>query len=159
MILCPEIIDIKAITNDVVEYYLMKAKEKNIDIQYESDGEKITVFSDPVASKQIIDNLISNAVKFAPHKTTVAVSLQQTGTLVQFSVKDEGPGLSDKDKESLFKRFSKLTAKPTGGEHSTGLGLSIVKKLVDKLQGRVWCESELGMGAKFIVELPRFSNE
>ncbi len=159
LILCPEIIDIKAITNDVVEYYLLKAKEKNIDIQYESDGEKVTVFSDPVASKQIIDNLVSNAVKFAPHETTVTVSLQQTGTLVQFSVKDEGPGLSDKDKESLFKRFSKLTAKPTGGEHSTGLGLSIVKKLVDKLQGRVWCESELGMGARFIVELPRFSNE
>ena len=159
LVLCPEIIDIKAIANDVVEYYLLKANQKNINIKYESDGEKIMVFSDPVASKQIIDNLVSNAVKFAPHETLVTVSLRQAGNIVQFSVKDEGPGLSDKDKESLFKRFSKLSAKPTGGEHSTGLGLSIVKKLVGKLQGRVWCESETGMGARFIVELPRFSNE
>jgi len=159
MILCPEIIDIKVITNDVVEYYVMKAKEKNINIKYECDSEKVMVFSDPVASKQIIDNLISNAVKFTPHGTTVTVSLHQTKTLVQFSVKDEGPGLSEKDKESLFKRFSKLSAKPTGGEHSTGLGLSIVKKLIGKLHGRVWCESEPGMGARFVVELPRFSNE
>ena len=159
LVLCPEIIDIKAIVNQILEYYQLKAKEKNINIQYDNDNVKVMVFSDPVASKQIIDNLVSNAVKFAPQESLVTVLLQQAGNAVQFSVKDEGPGLSDKDKESLFKRFSKLSAKPTGGEHSTGLGLSIVKKLINKLQGRVWCESELGMGAKFVIELPRFSNE
>ncbi|MCK4983350.1 MAG: ATP-binding protein, partial [Victivallaceae bacterium] len=73
-------------------------------------------------------------------------------------VKDSGPGLNDKDKEKLFKRFAKMSAKPTGGEHSTGLGLSIVKKLVDKMHGKVWCESEEGNGAEFKVELPRFSS-
>ena len=159
LVLCPEIIDIKAISNDVVDYYILKAEEKDIKVRYESESEEVMVFSDPVASRQIIDNLVSNAVKFAPHETTVTVSIKPSGNIVQFSVKDEGPGLSAKDKESLYKRFSKLSAKPTGGEHSTGLGLSIVKKLTDKLQGRVWCESESGNGAKFIVELPRFSNE
>ena len=117
------------------------------------------MFSDAVASKQIFDNLISNAVKFAPINSSVNITLSQTNNSILFSVKDNGPGLTEKDKKSLFKRFSKLSAKPTGGEHSTGLGLSIVKKLVEKLRGKVWCESEFGAGAEFIVELPRFSNE
>jgi signal transduction histidine kinase len=69
-------------------------------------------------------------------------------------VQDEGPGLSDEDKKKLFGKFARLSARPTGGEHSTGLGLSIVKRLVEAMHGRVWCESELGKGATFIVELP-----
>ncbi len=157
--LCPEIIDVKIIANNIIDYYKLKAKQKNIKINFESDIGNITVFSDAVASKQIFDNLISNAVKFAPINSSVNITLSQTNNSILFSVKDNGPGLTEKDKKSLFKRFSKLSAKPTGGEHSTGLGLSIVKKLVEKLRGKVWCESEFGAGAEFIVELPRFSNE
>jgi signal transduction histidine kinase len=70
-------------------------------------------------------------------------------------VRDNGPGLSEEDKRKLFGKFVRLSAQPTGGEHSTGLGLSIVKKLVEAMQGRVWCESTLGKGATFIVELPQ----
>jgi signal transduction histidine kinase len=62
--------------------------------------------------------------------------------------------LTDDDKSKLFGKFARLSAQPTGGEHSTGLGLSIVKKMVEVMQGRVWCESELGCGATFVVELP-----
>jgi signal transduction histidine kinase len=69
-------------------------------------------------------------------------------------VQDEGAGLSEEDKAKLFGKFARLSARPTGGEHSTGLGLSIVKKLVEAMNGRVWCESELGKGATFTVELP-----
>jgi signal transduction histidine kinase len=56
--------------------------------------------------------------------------------------------------KKLFGKFARLSARPTGGEHSTGLGLSIVKKLVEAMHGRVWCESEVGKGTTFIVELP-----
>jgi signal transduction histidine kinase len=74
--------------------------------------------------------------------------------IVRLEVRDEGPGLSADDMQKLFGKFARLSAQPTGGEHSTGLGLSIVKKLVEAMNGRVWCESELGKGATFVVELP-----
>ena len=159
IILCPEILDIKAIINEIIESYQIKSHQKNIELKCNCDEEKVMFFSDATVSKQIFDNLISNSIKFSPQETTVTISLSQTNNTVLFSVKDEGPGLTDIDKESLFKRFSKLSARPTGGEHTTGLGLSIVKKLVEKLKGRVWCESEPGKGADFKVELPLFTNE
>ncbi|MCU0427695.1 MAG: sensor histidine kinase [Candidatus Kapabacteria bacterium] len=74
---------------------------------------------------------------------------------VRIEVADEGPGISEEDMKKLFGKFARLSARPTGGEHSTGLGLSIVKKMVEAMNGRVWCESELGKGATFIVELPK----
>jgi signal transduction histidine kinase len=73
---------------------------------------------------------------------------------VRIEVIDEGPGLSTADKLKLFGKFARLSARPTGGEDSTGLGLAIVKTLVEAMRGRVWCESELGKGATFVVELP-----
>ena len=69
-------------------------------------------------------------------------------------VKDEGPGLTPEDKEKLFVKFAKLSAQPTAGESSTGLGLSIVKKLTDIIGGVIICESEPGKGTKFTVEVP-----
>ncbi len=66
------------------------------------------------------------------------------------------PGLSESEQQQIFhKKFLRLNAQPTGGEHSTGLGLFIVNKLVEAINGKVWCESELGYGATFIVEFPR----
>ena len=73
---------------------------------------------------------------------------------LRVEVQDQGPGLSADDQKKLFGKFARLSAKPTGGEHSTGLGLSIVKKMVEAMNGKVWCESKLGQGATFIVELP-----
>ncbi len=69
-------------------------------------------------------------------------------------VRDQGPGLSAEDQKKLFGKFARLSARPTGGEHSTGLGLSIVKKMVEAMNGKVWCESEPGQGAAFILALP-----
>jgi signal transduction histidine kinase len=70
-------------------------------------------------------------------------------------VDDEGPGIMEEDKPKLFRKFQKLHAQPTAGESSTGLGLSIVKKYVEAMNGKVWCESEYGKGAKFIVEFKK----
>jgi two-component system, sensor histidine kinase and response regulator len=69
-------------------------------------------------------------------------------------IQDEGEGLSEEDQQKLFGRFVKLSARPTAGEHSTGLGLSIAKNLVEMMNGRIWCESKQGSGATFILELP-----
>jgi signal transduction histidine kinase len=73
---------------------------------------------------------------------------------VRVAVRDQGPGLTAADLEKLFQKFQRLSAKPTGGESSTGLGLSIAELLVRKHGGRIWAESEPGCGSTFFVELP-----
>ncbi|MFY7998474.1 MAG: sensor histidine kinase [Candidatus Kapaibacteriota bacterium] len=128
--------------------------------------------------------MLSNAIKYSPHGKNVFVQVrshwslgighsandgdsnnasmtnspitndQSTNAFLRIEVRDEGPGLSPDDMTKLFGKFARLSARPTGGEHSTGLGLSIVKKMVEAMNGKVWCESEQGKGATFIVELP-----
>jgi signal transduction histidine kinase len=70
-------------------------------------------------------------------------------------VKDEGPGIPHEELPKLFRKYQKLSTRPTAGEHSIGLGLSIVKKYVDVMDGKVWCESKVGIGTKFIVEFKK----
>jgi signal transduction histidine kinase len=111
--------------------------------------------ADEVFVRQILDNLISNAVKYSPHNTYIFVRMKDADSTVRLEVQDQGPGLTTSDMEQLFGKFARLSAQPTGGEQSTGLGLSIVKKMVDGMNGKVWCESEAGAGATFIVELPK----
>jgi signal transduction histidine kinase len=82
------------------------------------------------------------------------VRLETEGGLARFSVVDQGPGLTPEDRQRLFVRFARLSARPTAGEPSAGLGLSIVKHLVEAMGGRIQVESEPGRGATFTVELP-----
>jgi len=72
---------------------------------------------------------------------------------VRCEIQDEGPGLSSEEQNKLFGKFTRLSPKPTGGENSTGLGLFIAKKLLETMKGKVWCESEDGKGATFIITL------
>jgi len=121
------------------------------------------MLADEVFFKQTLDNLISNAVKYSPTGKTIYVSTTKrrdpinNDIWIRLTVRDEGLGLTEEDKTRLFGQFAKLSAKPTAGEHSTGLGLSIVKRIVQAMNGQVWCESERDKGiagATFIVELP-----
>ena len=108
----------------------------------------------PAVMVQVLENLVSNAVKYSPPGKNIFVRLKRLPAAARCEVQDEGPGLSAEDQKKLFGKFARLSAKPTGGEHSTGLGLSIVKKMVEAMKGQVWCESEPGKGATFIVSLP-----
>jgi signal transduction histidine kinase len=118
--------------------------------------------TDAKALRQILDNLVSNAVKYSPTDTTVTVATGHTrdaagSSTVFIRVEDEGPGINAEDKQRLFGKFARLSARPTAGEDSTGLGLSIVKKMADAMHGAVWCESEpeRGLrGAAFVLALP-----
>lgn len=143
----------------VVEDYKDRAKEKGIVLHFESEVAGIFAFADNNASVQILDNLVSNAVKYSPLNKNVWITVKNVDSNARCVVKDEGPGLSEEDKKKLFGKYARLSAKPTGGEHSTGLGLSIVKKLAEAMNGNVWCESELGQGATFFLELPLFNEE
>ena len=102
----------------------------------------------------VLENLLSNAIKYSPPGKNIYLRVGRMPEVIQCEVRDEGPGLSADDQGKLFGKFARLSAKPTGGEHATGLGLSIVKRMVQAMNGRVWCESELRIGSTFLVEFP-----
>ncbi len=103
---------------------------------------------------RIVDNLLSNAIKFSKPNSVVDIAAGKDEEHFWISVKDQGPGFSDKDRNQLFQRFKKLSARPTGGESSNGLGLAIVKTLVDRLNGQIDLISAPQKGSEFIVRLP-----
>ena len=109
---------------------------------------------DPNKIKEVLDNLINNAIKYGPKNTEVILESFFTDTKVTIEITDTGVGLSDADLKKVFTKGGKLSSKPTGSESSSGLGLWIVKKLVEAHEGKVWVKSKLGKGSTFIVELP-----
>ncbi len=151
-----EKIDAGLILQVVYKKYLNSAQAKGIQLQFVPLTESLWIFADRSIIEQIMDNLISNAIKYSPlnQGKTVFLKLYRYDGMIRFAIQDEGPGLSQADQMKLFGKFSRLTPKPTGQEHSTGLGLFIVKKLVTSMSGKVWCESIEGKGAIFIVEFP-----
>lgn len=118
-------------------------------------GDRLILEVDGVRLRQVLDNLISNAIKYSPRCKTIRVVLARTREEIQITVEDEGPGLTPADLDSMFHEFTRLSARPTGGETSHGLGLSIVKRIVDQHGGRVWAENRHeSKGARFTFSLP-----
>lgn len=113
---------------------------------------------DEVQFRRAVDNLVNNAIKYSPPGTEVLVTSSprviEGQSWIEVLVSDQGPGLSAEDQAKAFGLYQRLSAKPTGGEYSTGLGLSIVKQMVELHGGRVWIESALGHGATFAIEIP-----
>jgi two-component system, sensor histidine kinase and response regulator len=149
-------VELKMSLENVVNRYQLAAKKKNITLNFETDTDNPHIYGDPTLTIQILDNVVSNAVKYSPADKQVWVRLKAdpANKRVRVEVQDEGPGFSNDDKKKLFGKYARLSAKPTGGEHSTGLGLSIVKRLTEATGANIWCESELGKGALFILEFP-----
>ncbi len=176
-----QFIDMVELARKVVDEHRERSEEKAITLLFQSFLQTIHVAADKNALIEIIENLLSNALKFSPKDRHISVRLIGSRSsvnldhrfddipifsdqhdqydsphvnFVRLEIQDEGPGVSEEDKRRLFSKFARLSAKPTGGESSTGLGLSIVKKLVEAMNGRIWCESEHGNGATFVVEFP-----
>ncbi len=149
-------VDLMLSLSAVTDRYQAAAAKKNITLNVEIPDGDIQIYADPTLTIQILDNIVSNAVKYSPHDKSIWVraTLHPEQKQVRVAVKDEGPGFSEDDKKKLFGKFARLSAKPTGGEHSTGLGLSIVKRLAEAMGATIWCESELGKGATFFIDFP-----
>ncbi len=149
-------IDVGVVVQKVVEEFKEFAAVKNITLSIDAPlSEECFANADAGMVHEVLENLVSNAVKYSPQGKNVTVRLKPRNERVRIEVQDEGQGISPNDMKKLFGKFARLSARPTGGEHSTGLGLSIVKKMVEAMNGKVWCESELGKGATFIVEFPK----
>ncbi len=130
-----------------------RAEEKFIALRFEGP-EDCRHLVDETHLQRAMDNLVSNAIKYSPAGCAVEVRLTCEAACIRFSVADEGPGLTEEDKEKVFGKLERLSARPTGGEHSTGLGLYIVKTIIEQHGGTVGVESTHGEGATFYAELP-----
>lgn len=150
--------DIAEIADQTIFQYKERAKSKDITLHINRPDGELKAYCDRNGIVQTLDNLVSNAIKFSPHGKNIYLNIEDAGEDYKIIVKDEGPGISEDDMKKLFGKFTKLSARPTGDEHSTGLGLSIVKQYVENMGGRVWCESTLGQGASFIVKIPKEKN-
>ncbi|NOS56114.1 MAG: hypothetical protein HOP37_07640 [Cyclobacteriaceae bacterium] len=145
--------DLVKLLSDSISYFQVIALEK--DIRLEKDFPDAAFFvSDPSYINRIIENLLSNAIKFSKVGSSVFLSCRIENQNAVIKVRDQGPGFTDTDKLSLYKKFKKLSAKPTSSESSNGLGLAIVKTLIDRLGGTIELISSEGKGSEFILTIP-----
>lgn len=143
-----------ATVRSLVQRYDHYGSEKDIRVELDPT-DSVEAFGDPLAVEHVLDNLISNALKFAPPGSRVRVAIEpgNPGT-ARVRVLDRGPGITEIDQKRLFQRYVRLSARPTSGESSTGLGLSIAKQLSEAMHGNLSYEPREGGGAAFVFELP-----
>lgn len=146
--------DISEFLAQKVDAFQQRAQSKSIHLNI-TRVESEEVFTDRDYLDRIFDNLLSNAIKFSPTNSVVDISADRTQTEFWISVKDRGPGFSSHDKNFLYQKFKKLSARPTAGETSNGLGLAIVKILADRLKGKIELVSEQGRGSQFTIRFPQ----
>ncbi len=148
-------IDVGKLATTIVDAQRHSAVNKNQHLIL-SREEDCFIWGDRGCIRQVIENLVGNAVKFSPRgkRITVKIKRLEQEKRVRLIVRDEGPGFSQEDLKKMYKKFQRLSARPTGGESSTGLGLSIVKRLVLLHKGTINLESAPGQGTSFFVEFP-----
>lgn len=150
----PEKVDIKSLLKALLFKFENRAKQKDISITLDYQMDSDFAITDKSIFSQVVDNLISNAVKFSPKGKNVTVRLKKSDTGFNLEVEDEGYGIKESEKTKLFRKYQTLSVRPTGGEKSVGLGLSIVYDQMMLIGGEITCESEVGEGATFIAQFP-----
>jgi two-component system, sensor histidine kinase and response regulator len=138
-----------------IRRYEEAAAQKRTRLYFHEPRQPVAVSADPEGLGRILDNLLSNAIKFSPPGSAVNVTVsasddESTGAV---EVTDEGPGIPEVDRAKLFRRYARLTAQPTGGEPSSGLGLSIAKRLAEMMRGDLACHPPDAGGATFRLRL------
>jgi two-component system sensor histidine kinase/response regulator len=151
----PAAVNLTDVAAAAVQQYAEAARQKKMTISTDFPTEAVIAMADFAALDQVLDNLISNALKFSPSGKQVFVSVRLVDRHAECVIRDEGPGFTAEDKVKMFRRYGRLSARPTGGESSTGLGLSIVRKLVLGMGGELSCESVPENGATFTIRLLR----
>ena len=148
------IVDLSTVARAVVEKYHQHAKAKQQEISFLNRAHYHYALGDQKGIYRVLENLLSNAIKFAPYKTQIRVEVYESEQTICCEVADQGPGLTPEDHQRLFKKYMQLSAKPTAGESTSRLGLSISQALTQAMEGKLWCHSVFGQGATFYLQLP-----
>ncbi len=130
------------------------ASKKNISVKFTCGEKPEFIKLDALKIEQVLNNLISNAIKYSPPDTEINISLTSENGNIKVSISDQGQGIPENEIPKVFKAFETTSVKSTSGEKSTGLGLSIVQKIITAHKGRVWVESALGIGSTFYFTIP-----
>jgi two-component system sensor histidine kinase/response regulator len=144
--------NLNALIDDAVNQVRALGSEKKLGINVKSTDSDKFVTVDVNYLIQVLENLLSNAIKFSPPHKNIFIETENGHDKVKIIVRDEGPGLTDDDMKSVFQKYRQLSARPSSGEESSGLGLYLTKKYVETMNGKIWCESKPGEGASFIIE-------
>jgi two-component system, sensor histidine kinase and response regulator len=155
VVLKPTTLSLSDAAAQAIQRYSEAARCKRLVLDTKLPNEGTDVLADPSALDQVLDNLLSNALKFTPPGGHILVSVHAGPAQVECRIQDDGPGFTPEDRTRMFRRYARLSARPTGGEPSSGLGLSIVSKLVQAMRGELACVSIPGQGATLILRLPR----
>ena len=147
-------VDLNAVICGVLGKYEDAAHAKGVKLIYTDQRDFPPVLADEASLYGIVENLVSNAVHFSSRGGRVAAGLIRENGYAHCTISDRGPGFTEGDKARLYAKYARLSARPTAGESSTGLGLSIVKALIDAMDGTITLESEPGEGAAFTFTLP-----
>ena len=148
-----ESIDLDRFLEQSVKLHAQTARSKGTRVLLKENSHG-KVVADPMRIRQVMDNLLTNAVKFSPPGSTVQVFVQPEVSGWRVNIQDEGPGISEEDRQKLFQDFARLSTRPTGGEKSTGLGLAIARRIVHAHGGEIGVDSIPGQGATFWFTLP-----
>jgi two-component system CheB/CheR fusion protein len=148
--------DLATAVRDVIRFHEDRAHAKSQLLTGDLPERVVVVEADGLRLRQVLDNLVSNAIKYCPPSTRILVRLRETEQETAVSVIDEGPGLTEEDLGKVFGEFCRLSAKPTGGEESHGLGLAIARRIVEAHGGRIWAQNRADRsGAHFGFAIPR----
>lgn len=156
LVLDNELLDLQALIVQVLEE-VRPTLSKHTIVSH-SDTPEIMVYGDVLRLEQVIQNLINNAVKYSPNGGTIYVSLLRQGDNIEVQVRDEGIGIAAKDQPHLFERFFRAHTSQYSSIFGMGIGLYVVKEIVNLHQGTIEVESVEGQGSTFIVRLPLVKN-
>jgi signal transduction histidine kinase len=154
-VLHPEPLDVAELLGSVVGQFATEAARKSIVLHLPAERQDKWALGDRNFVRKILENLISNAIKFSPPDKSIYLGIREGIDAVTVSVRDEGPGIRPEDMSKLFGQFQQLSARPTAGEASSGLGLYIAKRYAEAMGGGISCESIFGQGATFSLRLGR----
>jgi signal transduction histidine kinase len=148
-----EAVDLEEIAQRVVERYSLQTEQHTLHLDFPDD--LLTIDGDPQRLEQVLDNLVSNAIKYSPKGGVVTICGWEEDAEVRLAVKDEGVGIPLEEQERIFERFYRVEAPDSRGVSGTGLGLYLARAIVRAHGGRIWVESAPGKGATFHIALPQ----
>ncbi|MBI5822631.1 MAG: PAS domain-containing protein [Chloroflexi bacterium] len=148
-----EVIHLDGVLKYTLDMFEALVKKKLIELTTEISPNLLPLRANPIRIRQMLDNLVGNAIKYTPNEGRIHVSMTMQDKQIILKVEDTGPGIKPEEQGRVFEKFYRATNAPDGVTGS-GLGLAIVKSIVDSHQGRVWVESSFGKGSTFVVILP-----